>query len=596
MAGPSYFEQLKTYLASAASQEGAPLSLVNPDNSEQVVEISLQSLPERPDGWPVGLPEPIRFENEHAAGMAFVTGNDGEAYMLFRDPETGQPIAMSHEDIIHLSDSLIKPIIEDARADTRGYDPYRDEFLPSKDVYSADLVALEGGASDGQVLRQAVLKADGTIDRFGGNHVGAEIVLVDPSLREGDTPQSPVLTRDAAVAGGAQLNNVLIQGKGDVENAVLLAQLREYSVQLGDAVDRDNSTGVNFGAGIPVASISAGGVIEMRQYDERPAPVQDVKVEPESVEVTGAQYDRAGETVGVVIEGPEEDLIEGPQDVVPEATAGFVLANEVYGLSATPVAAIEEGGFYNEGKGLRVLEAMRRNMGTPPDPEKVADYFDGRDEYKQIEESWRPIAAAYVMESVQTGYAPPLGDDSKFRLALEALEEGRVEDAQTLLDGGTVEVTNDVKVEELDTGAAVEAEVYSPGRVDPPLETIEPAAGDGLDADEMALRAKVEATTAEIEGLLNVAAEDGSGPVYDIVVAMQTKAAIAAVRTNFADAVAENGTIDIDKLPVSSDFGDDFTADEELRQLAERLNGLHEQYSSMDIEQRARDVIEFGPN
>ena len=88
MAGPSYFEQLKTYLASAQSQAGAPLSLVNPDDPTQTVEISMQSLPDRPDGWPAGLPEPLMLESERAAGLAFISSDNGETYLLFRDAET----------------------------------------------------------------------------------------------------------------------------------------------------------------------------------------------------------------------------------------------------------------------------------------------------------------------------------------------------------------------------------------------------------------------------------------------------------------------------------------------------------------------------
>ncbi len=608
MAGPSYFNQLKTYISGAESRAGEPLSLANPNDPTQVVEISMQSLPERASNWPVGLPEPIMLENANAAGIAFITADDGEKYLLLRDRETGQAIAMSHEDIATMRAELAKPILDEIRADARGYDPYRDEFLATKNVYSPDLVSVEGGPQDGQVLRQAVLGADGTIERFGGNHIGAEIVLVDPSLREGDTPENPV-TAASVLAGGGALNDVLIQGKGEMENAVLLDQIQAYGTLLNAAVDRDMSTGVNFGVQIPIAEITEGGVFEIRTFEAPTVTAPVAEVEPEAV-ADGVVLGARGEVIdnppeqprGVVVEGPEIDLPVGPQDVEPEPVEGFVLANELDGIAGGELSAIESGGFYMDGKGLRVLENIRRAMGTPLDPENVADYFDGRDEYKQIEEAWKPIAAQYVKDSVEAGMALPLGKDSPYRQSIEALEQGRIEDAQILLAGGEVAP----QVEAVVTPLEVEPEEqYNPGRVDPSADysefermaDIEPAAGDEaeVEPDEEALRNKVESTTAQVEGLLAVAGTDENSPVYEITMALQVKAAISAVRSNFADAVAENGTIDVSKLPVNSDFDADYAADDQLRVLAERLNTLNEQYGSVDVEQRVRDMDTHSP-
>lgn len=602
MAGPSYFNQLKTYLGGAESSAGAPLSLTNPNDPTQVVEISMQSLPERPTSWPVGLPEPIMLQNENAAGVAFITADDGEKYLLMRDRESGQPIAMSYEDITTMAAELAKPILDEIKADTHGYDPYRDETLPNKDVFSPDLVKIQGGAQDGQVLRQAVLGNDGSIERFGGQYAGTVIVLVDPSLNVGDTPQNPI-TRDSVIAGGGELDDVYIQSKSEAANAVLLDQIREYSALLNAAIDRDSGTGVNFGVQIPVAEITDGGVFDIRTYESQvvTAPVAEVSAEPEVDMVRGLR----GEVVdnppeppqGVIIDGPEDDLPVGSQDMMPEPVPGFVLANELDGIASGELKTIE-GGFYMDGKGLRVLENIRRAMGTPPDPEKVADYFDGRDEYKQIEEGWSPIAAQYIKDSLEAGMALPLGKDSPYRQTIEALEQGRVEDAQTLLAGGEIEVkqqtpSEPIKQTDPDDG-------YNPGRVDVGIDdsefermaNVEPAAGDDaeVDADESELRFKVEQTTAQVEGLLAVTGEDTSGPIYELTMALQVQAAISAVRSNFADAVAENGIIDIDKLPVNGDFSDDYTADDQLRAVAERLNTLNEQFGAIDPIERAREM------
>lgn len=572
MAGPSYFDQLKTYLTSAESRDGSPLILTNPDNSEQTVEIALQTLPDRPDGWPADLPEPVMLEGEHASGIAYVNGDDGEPYLLLRDPASGAPVAMTYDDLTQLYASMARPIIEAAKADTMGFDPYRNEELPSKHVYSPDLVEIEGGPQDGAVLRQAVLAADGTIERFGGNHIGAQIVLVDPSLREGDTPDNPI-TRDSVTASGSTLKDVMILSRTEIENAVLLEQIRDYTNMLIGAVDRDSTTGINFG-NVPVAEISAA--VEVRAF-EAPAsePVVVVNTNdtvPEGLD--GARESRVRERVApsLVDEGEADVTVtveHPPQDVIPEPVEGYNLADELAGIRAKPLETME-GNPILPGKAARVLETIRRELGTPPDLDRVADFFDGRDPYKTIEDGWQAVAAQYIHDSVEAGAPMPLGEGTAYHQAIAALEQGRVEDARTLLDGGEPE--------------AVVEEVYSPGAKLDGVEVadIEPASGDA----DTELSQKVEAVSREIEWRLS-ALEDyesaGNDCVDGIIKKGMLEGAIASVRTNFADAISENGVIDISKLPVEP--GDD------LHRLAERMNEvtteMNEQYGLQSAEDYA---------
>ena len=415
-----YYEQLLQHL-----QSGEPEAVYEtPDTGD--VRLQIIELPDRPDIWPEGLPEPVLVQSAHADGVAFIRNVDREPLILMRSGD--DIIAIPYEDIDRVARDMFQGVLAEFKDLPTGYDQYLGINVPAG--RSDSLVTVVGGELDGEVRRIVTLDDDGLVASFGRTEIGDMRVeyLIDPDINLG------MSAGDAARIDEVGLQSLNFHRHSTLDVPELGAFYDMHSQYLQDI---DPQEGVVFGQNMSVADISADGAVEvsmgeffarlpMEHYLSEVSPDAENQINATTETLPDYAEDDFGDVMAVL---PEQELTNEDTDL----SVGERFIRDEIGLPTDHIEVMGGIGKTEEMQFPIILHRIENAFASDPqleDEDVRSDISSWFNHKHGVADPLKAVVAAYIEERYQLGETPNM---NKYHAAVHALREDDVDRAKHMI-------------------------------------------------------------------------------------------------------------------------------------------------------------------